>query len=702
MPVSRIPTSCHTRPIPTASDAVSRAAIVVTDPTEREEPMRGQRQGHEQRADQRRRRAGSGHEEVTKRRRNHGPERRRVPRAAAGAAWRSRRARLWENDARVLNGSADGGVYGGDGRRVAAPSTARWRWPGWACAATLALTAFPGPALADFTIAEGAHFSGNVADIGSCQSPVVASIYWGDGTPASAGTYDGASGVTGSHTYADERTTSGNVTYTCHGGPSAEKSFQVTVIDASLTSAGVDIAGTAGQALTAVVAHVDDANPAPNTTDFTAQIAWGDGTTSAGSVASAAGGGFDVTSTHTYDTAGSYTVSTSVTDIGGSSTTTHASARMAAAPPAVPRSYAAPVVSGEPRQEEPLTTTTGNWSDAPTGFQYQWERCATPAGADCAVIPGATARSYTAVHADVGMTVRARVRAINGAGTSLPADSAPTAVVQPFVIRARFTISPNPTCAGLPVILDASVSKTPNPPITRYRFTSVVIPILPVTKREESPSTQLLADGISPRVSDTVGYNYQFHPEPDLPAALDYTFVAEPRLYTLTVTDGTGASASYSAELDFVENYLGPADFSIGSRAACPISAHEHSTIEHLLLDRIKLTATKTTVSAKLGCARFAECAGKLRLLAQSAPNRRALVSTRPRRAARPAVLASSAFLFFSGHSARTIKLKLTGAGRALVRRGRPLHAIAQLTTLGPTGRMTTKSLAVTIGSHRR
>ena len=57
--------------------------------------------------------------------------------------------------------------------------------------------------------------------------------------------------------------------------------------------------GTAGQSLTAVVAHVDDANPAANANNLSGQITWGDRTTTADTVTSAAGGGFDVSGTHT-------------------------------------------------------------------------------------------------------------------------------------------------------------------------------------------------------------------------------------------------------------------------------------------------------------------------------------------------------------------------------------------------------------------
>lgn len=69
-------------------------------------------------------------------------------------------------------------------------------------------------------------------------------------------------------------------------------SFQATVQDAPLTSAGRDIAGTAGQSLSAIVAHLSDANPNATANDVSAQITWGDGSTSSSPVSAVASSGF--------------------------------------------------------------------------------------------------------------------------------------------------------------------------------------------------------------------------------------------------------------------------------------------------------------------------------------------------------------------------------------------------------------------------
>jgi hypothetical protein len=182
----------------------------------------------------------------------------------------------------------------------------------------------------DIAAVEGQSFTGNVVSGLAC--PVAsATITWGDGT-SSAGTYDGSTGVQGSHTYAEEGTYSGSVSYTymaarpCQGS-TGTASFQATVQDAPLSAAGVNLSGTSGQPLSGVVAHFTDANPGAG--QFSAQINWGDGSSSAGTVAAAAGGGFDVTGTHTYQTAGSYPVSSTIADVGGATTTASSTAQVA-------------------------------------------------------------------------------------------------------------------------------------------------------------------------------------------------------------------------------------------------------------------------------------------------------------------------------------------------------------------------------------
>jgi hypothetical protein len=118
------------------------------------------------------------------------------------------------------------------------------------------------------------------------------------------------------------------------GGTSAASAFTIT--DAALTASGVAISATEGLSFSGQVATFTDANPAAPLTDFTtgsggATINWGNGSTSAGTVSQPGGVGtqFDVTGSHTYSDQGSYTVTVTIADLGGSSKSVTATATIA-------------------------------------------------------------------------------------------------------------------------------------------------------------------------------------------------------------------------------------------------------------------------------------------------------------------------------------------------------------------------------------
>ena len=116
----------------------------------------------------------------------------------------------------------------------------------------------------------------------------------------------------------------------------------------------------------------------------------------------------------------------------------------AAAPPA---NSSAPTISGTPRVGETLTANNGTWSNSPTAFQYQWQRC-NASGAACANIGGATAKTYLLTPADAGRTMRVRVTGINAEG-AVNARSAPTAVVAPSTAPRN---TARPAIAGEPEV----------------------------------------------------------------------------------------------------------------------------------------------------------------------------------------------------------------------------------------------------------
>ncbi len=278
-------------------------------------------------------------------------------------------------------------------------------------AAALGLLVFvPGAGAAagvDISVLEGQSFSGTVVNGLSCPLNS-ATITWGDGTGESAGTSDGNAGIQGTHTYAQAGTYAGSVSYTyaafrtCPSGVQTA-SFQATVQDAPLSATGTDVSGTAGQSLSAVVANVDDANPGADPAQLSAQITWGDGTTTAGTVAAAAGGGFAVSGAHAYNTTGDHPIVTSIADVGGSSATANSVAHIGSGPPPVggfPVNVSKPFISFS-QYDGSFVCDAGTWQNLPPHevFAYEWLR-RTPASAVSIVArtrtfnPGGSAAHY--------------------------------------------------------------------------------------------------------------------------------------------------------------------------------------------------------------------------------------------------------------------------------------------------------------------
>jgi CSLREA domain-containing protein len=96
------------------------------------------------------------------------------------------------------------------------------------------------------------------------------------------------------------------------------KDIQVSQSQGTLTAAGTTLSAIEGASFTAVVATFTDSDTEIASSNFTATIDWGDGSTSTGTITalppSSNGSNFEVSGSHTYVEEGSFTVTTKIHD----------------------------------------------------------------------------------------------------------------------------------------------------------------------------------------------------------------------------------------------------------------------------------------------------------------------------------------------------------------------------------------------------
>jgi PKD repeat protein len=297
----------------------------------------------------------------------------------------------------------------------------------------------------------------------------------------------------GAHTLMTMTAPSAEIAYFAIQLESVESSIPLLLDDltfdniaAPLSVVGTPFSAVRGSPFSGVVAHITDGDATALASDYTVTaIDWGDGHTSAGTVSAHAGGGFDVSATHTYAAVGSYAVSVPVMKVNGRTassapvtdtvyatalTVTGASFNAVAGSPV--GALVAHIVDGDPTTKaSDYTSASIDWGDGNTssgtvaahsggGFDVSATHTYAAAGA-YSVITTLTRAGGRVVTGTAGTATVAAAPASGGTGAAEPGLPPPPAP------RAYFSSSP--TLPGR-VLLNASGSRPAGATVGSYAW----------------------------------------------------------------------------------------------------------------------------------------------------------------------------------------------------------------------------------------
>jgi hypothetical protein len=146
---------------------------------------------------------------------------------------------------------------------------------------------------------------------------------------------------------------------------------------------------------------------------------------------------------------------------GGSRLSAYA---MPAAAGAVPVNLLGAGVDGRTLDGDQVAADVGAWSNLPSSYGYQWERC-DASGNGCVAIDGALDADYKLTGADAGGTVRVIVSATNATGTG----TAVTSSASTIVVSRKPAVASAPGITGTAIqgsTLTASAGTWTNNPVS--------------------------------------------------------------------------------------------------------------------------------------------------------------------------------------------------------------------------------------------
>src|SRR5581483_12389109 len=122
--------------------------------------------------------------------------------------------------------------------------------------------------------------------------------------------------VTGNHNYANDGIYTFSVTLndSTGGGSSQAVTGTATIREFSLAQSSFTATLTEGQSGSIHTATLEDPGSPDPASHYTATIDWGDGSSSAGTIAALGGGSYSITGTHTYADEGAFQATTTSFD----------------------------------------------------------------------------------------------------------------------------------------------------------------------------------------------------------------------------------------------------------------------------------------------------------------------------------------------------------------------------------------------------
>jgi hypothetical protein len=149
--------------------------------------------------------------------------------------------------------------------------------------------------------------------------------------------------------------------------------------------------------------------------------------------------------TLTNDDAGKY-IRVTVTAANAGGATSQVSNATAVIVLPKPVNTARPVLAGSKTVSSTLTSSTGSWDNAPTGYTYQYRRCdssAYGAAGGCVAITepdGSDDNQYTLTNDDAGKYIRVTVTAANAGGATSQVSNATAVIVLPKPVNTALPI----------------------------------------------------------------------------------------------------------------------------------------------------------------------------------------------------------------------------------------------------------------------